>query len=67
MTIILADLRLMYYIMTRQVLGGKYSHWIVILQDIDLEFAKSTSKKLLVFAELISDLPHATNNQLITL
>ena len=49
----------MYYILTRQVLGGKYSRWIVILQEFDLEFAKTTSKKSFVFAELICDLPCA--------
>ena len=49
----------MYYILIRQILGGKYSYWIVILQEIDLEFAKATSKKLLVFVELICDLPCA--------
>ena len=52
----------MYYVLTRQVLGGKYSCWIMILQDFDLEFAKSTSKKSLVFVELICDLPHTTKN-----
>ena len=45
--------------MTRQVLGGKYSRWIVILQEFDLEFTKATSKKFLVFAELMCDLPCA--------
>ena len=40
----------MYYILTRQVLGGKYSCWIVILQEFELEFAKSTSTKSLIFA-----------------
>ena len=50
----------MYYILTRQVLGGKYSRWIVILQEFDLEFAKATSKKSLVFVELICELPYAT-------
>ena len=30
-TMVLADQNPMYYILTRQVLGGKYSHWIVIL------------------------------------
>ena len=49
----------MYYILTCQVLRGKYSHWIVILQKFDLEFAKATSKKSLVFAELMCDLPCA--------
>ena len=45
--------------MTRQVLGGEYSCWIVILQEFDLEFTKDTSKKSLVFAELMCDLPCA--------
>jgi hypothetical protein len=39
------------------VLGGKYSKCIVILQEFDLEFEKSKSKKSLVFYELICDLP----------
>jgi hypothetical protein len=37
--------------------GGKYSKWIVILQEFDLEFEHAKSKKSLVFAELICDLP----------
>ena len=41
-TTVLADRNPMYYIMTHQVLGGKYSRWIVILQEFDLEFAKAT-------------------------
>ena len=41
-TTVLADQNLMYYILTRQVLGGKYSQWVVILQYFDLEFAKAT-------------------------
>ena len=59
-TTVLADQNLMYYILTRQVLGGKYSRWIVILQEFDLEFAKATSKKSLVFTELMCDLPCAS-------
>jgi hypothetical protein len=58
-TMVIADSNPMYHILTRQVLGGKYSKWIVILQEFDLEFAKSKAKKSLVFAELICDLPHA--------
>ena len=49
----------MYYILTHQVLGGKYSRWIVIQQEFDLEFAKASSRKSLVFGKLISDLPRA--------
>ena len=58
-TIVLADQNPMYYILTRQVLGGKYSIWIVILQEFDLKFTKATSKKSLVFVELMCDLPCA--------
>ena len=52
----------MYYVLTHQVLGGKYSRWIIILQEFELEFAKSTSKKSLVFAELMCDLPRTTED-----
>jgi hypothetical protein len=50
----------MQHILTRQLLGGKYSKWIVILQEFDLEFKHAKSKKSLVFAELIYDFPHST-------
>ena len=43
----------------KQLLGGKYSKWIVILQEFDLEFEKSKSKKSLVFVELMCDFPRA--------
>ena len=59
-TTILANQNLMYYILTRQVLMGKYSRWIVILQEFDLEFSKATSKKSLAFVELMCDLPYST-------
>ena len=56
-TTVLADQNPMYYILTHQVLGGKYSHWIVILQEFDLDFSKATSKKSLVkFDKLMCDL-----------
>eukprot|EP00253_Pinus_taeda_P019674 PITA_19674 len=41
---------------------GKYSKWIAILQEFDLEFKKSKSKKALVFAELLCDLPSSSND-----
>ena len=50
----------MYYSLTHHVLGDKYSHRIVILQEFDLEFSKATSKKLLDFSELMCDLPCAS-------
>jgi hypothetical protein len=45
------------YMLTRQVIDGKISIWMVILQEFDLDFISTKSKKSLVFAELISELP----------
>jgi hypothetical protein len=56
-TTVISDCNPMIYILTKQLLGGKYSKWIVILQEFDLEFEKSKSKKSLVFAELMCDFP----------
>ena len=47
----------MTYILSRQLLGGKYLKWIAILQEFDLEFIKSKSKKSLVFTEFLCNLP----------
>ena len=58
-TTVISDYNPMIYILTKQLLGGKYSKWIVILQEFDLEFEKSKSKKFLVFAELMCDFPCA--------
>lgn len=41
------------------MIGGKYNRWIVILQEFDLEFMSAKSKKYLVSADLISELPCA--------
>eukprot|EP00253_Pinus_taeda_P019926 PITA_19926 len=43
------------------LLGGKYSKWIFILQEFDLEFATAKLKKSLVFAELIFSLPSSSS------
>jgi hypothetical protein len=56
-TTVIFDCNPMQHILTRQFLGGKYSKWIVILQEFDLEFERAKSKKSLVFSELICDLP----------
>ena len=56
-TTVYIDYNPMYYILTHQVLGGEYSRWIFILQEFNLEFAKSSSKKSIVFMELMCDLP----------
>jgi hypothetical protein len=62
-TTVLSDCNPMTYILSRQLLGGKYSKWIAILQEFDLDFVKSKSKKALVFAELLCDLPSSSNDE----
>jgi hypothetical protein len=58
-TTVISNCNPMQHILTRQLLGGKYSKWIVILQEFDLEFECTKSKKSLVFAELICDFPYS--------
>jgi hypothetical protein len=58
-TTVISNCNPMKHILPRQLLGGMYSKWIVILQEFDLEFEYAKSKKSLVFAELICDLPSA--------
>jgi hypothetical protein len=57
-TTVISNCNPMQHILTHQLLGGKYSKWIVILQEFDLEFECAKSKKSLVFAELICDFPY---------
>ena len=56
-TYILVAVNPFQFVLSRRVIGEKYNRWIVILQEFDLEFMSSKSKKSLVFAELISKLP----------
>jgi hypothetical protein len=56
-TTVISNCNPMQHILTRQLLGGKYSKWIVILHEFDLEFERAQSNKSLVFVELICDLP----------
>jgi hypothetical protein len=57
-TTMISNYNPMKHILTRQLLRGKYSKWIMILQEFDLEFERAKSKKSLVFAELICDFPY---------
>lgn len=52
-TTMISNCNPMNYVLTRQLLGGKYSKWIIILQDFDLDFIAAKLKLSLVFAELI--------------
>jgi hypothetical protein len=56
-TTVIAVVNPFQYMLTRRVIGGKISRWMVILQEFDLDFVSAKSKKSLVFAELISELP----------
>jgi hypothetical protein len=44
-------------VLTRRIIGGKYNKWIVILQEFDLNFVSSKSKKSLFSTKLMSDFP----------
>jgi hypothetical protein len=59
-TTVISHCNPMQHILTCQLLRGKYSKWIVILQEFDLEFDHAKSKKSLVFSELICDFPHSS-------
>jgi len=52
-TIVIADVNLFQYVLTRWIIRGKYNKWIVILQEFDLDIQLAKSKKYLVFVELI--------------
>ena len=52
----------MAFLLSHQIINGKYASWIVILQEFDLEFVTPKSKKGLALAELISKLPTGTQD-----
>jgi hypothetical protein len=55
----------MEYILSHQILAGRYSNWIVLLQEFDLKFSNPKSKKSLIFAELMIDLPQAFDESVV--
>ena len=61
-TVVVAVLNPFQYILTWKLIGGKYSKWIVILQEFELEFISAKAKKSLVFVELISELLRNDDN-----
>ena len=56
-TLVVAHVNPFQFVLTQRMIGGNYNKWIVILQEFDLEFVSTKSKKFLIFAELISDFP----------
>jgi hypothetical protein len=53
----MSDCNPMTYITVASIAGGKIFQMDSDFQEFDLEFIKSKSKKSLVFAELLCDLP----------
>ena len=56
-TTVVVDVNPFQYVLSRRIVGGKFNKRIVILQEFDLDFQSSKSKKSLVFAELIAEFP----------
>ena len=56
---IVAEMNPMKHILSHRIIEGKYSKWIVILQEFYIEFVNSKAKKSLTFAELVSELPRS--------
>jgi hypothetical protein len=50
----------MQYLLSRRQVNGKFSRWIAILQEYDLEFSTPNSKKAIILAELVTTLPSDT-------
>ena len=55
-TTIISDTNPMHYIMSCQILGGRYSKGTIILQEFDLLFSSAKAKIYMVFVELMSGL-----------
>ena len=49
------------YVLSQCIIRGKFTKWIVILQEFDLDFQFAKSKKSLVFAKLIAEFPMEEN------
>jgi hypothetical protein len=52
----------MQYLLSHRQVNGKFTRWIVILQEYDLKFSTPKSKKALVLAELVTTLPSDTTS-----
>ena len=54
---VVADVNPFQYVLSQWIVGGKFNKWIVILQELDLDFQSAKSKNSLVFVELIAEFP----------
>jgi hypothetical protein len=61
-TKVVPDSNPMQYLLSHRQINGKFSQWIIILQEYDLEFSTPKRRKSLVLAELVMDLPSNTTS-----
>jgi hypothetical protein len=64
-TKVVADSNPMQYLLSRRQINGKFSRWIVILQEYNLEFSTPKIKKALILAELITTFPSDATSSLV--
>jgi hypothetical protein len=56
-TKVIVDSNPMHYLLSHRQINGKFSRWIVILQEYDLDFTTPKRKKSLILSELLVDFP----------
>jgi hypothetical protein len=61
-TKVVTDSNPMQYLLSRCQVNRKFTRWIIILQEYDLEFSTPKSKKALILAKLVTALPSDTPN-----
>jgi hypothetical protein len=61
-TKVVEDSNPMQYFLSHRQINGKFSRWIVILQEYDLEFSTPKRKKALILTELITVFPSDTTS-----
>jgi hypothetical protein len=61
-TKVIADSNPMQYLLSRRQVNSKFTQWIIILQEYNLEFSTPKSKKALILAELVTALPSDTTS-----
>lgn len=55
----------MRHFLSRWIIWGNYSKWIVILHELYLEFVAMKSNKLLVFVEMLSNIPPISDGKVV--
>lgn len=56
-TKVVANSNPMQYILGRQLITSKFTQWIIILEELDLDFTNPKTKKGLSFVKFITNLP----------